>query len=59
MKVGDMIRDKEYPKDMGIIVAKAEDCAVNAYRVLSVDGHLEYYDKNYVEKGCEVVNESR
>ena len=59
MKVGDLIRDKEHPGDVGIIVAKAEDCAVNTYRILDLYGGLGYYDKSYVEKGCEVVSEGR
>ena len=59
MQVGDLIRDREFPEDMGIIVAKAEDCAVNAYRILALNGTLEYHDKSYVEKGCEVVHASR
>jgi len=58
MKVGDLIRDKEYPEDMGIIVNKVKGVA-DVYRVLATNGNLEFHDKSYIEKDCEVISESR
>jgi len=59
MKVGDLIVDKEYNDAFGIIVYKDEHGDVNAYRVLVNNGTLDYLSKDYVEKECEVISESR
>ncbi len=59
MKVGDLIVDKECPDDIGIIVYKDEYGDVNAYRVLTLQGSLDYFSKQYIEEICEVASESR
>ena len=59
MKVGDLIVDKEYPEEIGIIVYKDEHGDVNAYRVLTPQGKLDYFGKRYIEEDCEIVSESR
>ena len=59
MKVGDLIRDREYPSAFGIILYKDEHGDVNAYRVLTNNGRLDYLSKDYVENDCEVISESR
>ena len=48
MKVGDLIADKEYIEDVGIIVYKDEHGDVNAYRVLTPQGKLGYFSKDYI-----------
>ena len=59
MKVGDLIRDKLYPKAFGIILYKDEYGDVNAYRVLANNGKLDYLSKDYIENDCELISESR
>ena len=57
MKVGDLIADKEYTEDIGIIVYKDEYGDVNAYRVLTHRGKMDYFSKDYIENDCEVISE--
>ena len=59
MKVGDLIVDKECSYAFGIIVYKDEYGDVNAYRVLASNGKLDYFSKDFVENGCEVISERR
>ena len=59
MKVGDLIVDKEYPDEPGTIVYKDEYGDVNAYRVLTPCGKLDYFSKEYIENDCEVISASR
>ena len=59
MKVGNLIVDKEHPNEGGMIVYKDEYGDVNAYRVLTLCGHLGYFSKEYIENDCEVISESR
>tara|TARA_R110000824_G_scaffold78224_1_gene197573 strand:+ start:391 stop:570 length:180 start_codon:yes stop_codon:yes gene_type:complete len=59
MKVGDLIRDKEFPEAIGIIIYKDQYGDVNAYGVLAAHGRFEYLSKDYIENGCEVLSESR
>lgn len=59
MKVGDLIVNKEYPDEVGMIVYKDEYGDVNAYRVLTLCGKLGYFSKEYIENDCEVISESR
>ena len=57
-KVGDLIRDKEYPEDMGIIVEVNPRSYTNRYRFIIprflVDQFLSLV---YVMDDCEVVHE--
>ncbi len=59
MKVGDLIVDKEYPGEAGTIIYKDEHGDVNAYRVLTPSGKVEYFSKEYIENDCEVISEGR
>ena len=58
--VGDLIRDKEWPEDMGIIV-EMNDCSyTNRYRVVSPRNLVaQWFSLDYVKDECEVVCESR
>ncbi len=56
MKVGDLIKDKEYP-EVGLIVA-TKDGALS-YGILCPSGKVEWFTKAYVEESCENVNASR
>ena len=56
MKVGDLIVDKEYPNEPGIIIDK-RDSDVESYRVLNDSGIVMWFDRKYIEKVCEVISE--
>ena len=49
--------DKEYPDEPGTIISKDEHGDVNAYRIFTPFGKLEYFSKEYIEKDCEVISE--
>ena len=59
MKVGDLVADKEYPNEAGLIVYKDEYGDVNAYGVITPFGKFQYFSKQYIENECEVVSEGR
>jgi hypothetical protein len=59
VKVGDLIRDKEFPEAIGIITYKDQYGDVNAYGVVADNGKFEYLSKDYIENGCEVLSEGR
>jgi hypothetical protein len=59
VKVGDLIRDIEYPGDLGLVVEIIDRRKKEPYNVLCVDGVARWLPKKYIEKECEVVNESR
>ena len=63
MKIGDLIKEREYP-EVGLIVGKMEDDAMfrtltATYAVLTPIGTVEWFEKEYIENECEVVSESR
>jgi hypothetical protein len=60
MKVGDLIVDKEYPDEPGIILEKRDsEVGGKTYRVLNDRGDVEWFGKRYIENDCEVISESR
>jgi hypothetical protein len=59
-KVGDLIRDKEYKEDMGIIVEVNKRSYTNRYRIVSPRSlSVNWFSLDYVKDECEVVCESR
>ena len=56
MKVGDVIRDKEFPSDKGIVLKVKPDGS--CYVVAFFNGHASWLPKEYIHL-CEVINESR
>jgi hypothetical protein len=58
MKVGDLIQDNEYG-DIGLVLEINQARRQSPYRVLYVwfDGKktIQWFSKDYVEKGCEVL----
>ena len=58
MKVGDLIVDKEYPNEPGIIIDK-RDSDVCTYRVLNDSGIIMWFEREYIESHCKVISESR
>ena len=58
-KIGDLLRDKEFPEDMGVIVEIDHSSYTNYYKVVSTGGIVNWLPKDYIESECEVINESR
>jgi len=65
VQVGDLIRDYEFPEDMGIILAfdkvklRSKGTTVMRARVFCINnGHVHWLPKGYIEK-CEVLSASR
>tara|TARA_R110002110_G_scaffold404263_1_gene622450 strand:- start:310 stop:495 length:186 start_codon:yes stop_codon:yes gene_type:complete len=61
MKIGDLIRDKEYPEDIGMIIeiSEGEQEHVSGYRILDLYGRIAWFSKYYVERGCVPVKETK
>ena len=58
MKVGDLIVDKDYPDEPGIIL-DTRDSDVFTYRVLNDSGTIVWFEREYIESHCEVISEGR
>ncbi len=58
VKVGDLIVDKEYPDEFGIIIDK-RNSDVGTYRVLNDTGQIMWFEREYIEHDCEVISEAR
>ena len=58
MKVGDLISDKEFPDEVGLIVDVKDRRTKEPYRVLCPTGETIWFGKKYIESECEVVSES-
>ena len=57
-KVGDLIRDKEYPADMGVIVEINTRSYTNHYRVISPRSLSDnWFSIDYIKDECEVIYE--
>jgi hypothetical protein len=56
MKVGDLIKETEYP-EMGLIVRIKGSKWKLPYGVLTPYGKVEWFSREYIEKTCEVINE--
>ena len=64
MKVGDLIREPVYPEDIGLIIDIRESTRgfsllTATYVVLNQRGEVHWFDAEYIENDCEVINESR
>ena len=58
IKIGDLIVDKEYQDEPGIILDK-RDSDVCTYRILNNFGTVSWFAREYIENDCEVISESR
>jgi len=61
MKVGDLIREKQYPTDQyGIIVEIGDLRTKEPYKVYCPGhGKVVAFKKKYIQEDCEVISESR
>ena len=60
MKVGDLIRERDYSSDCpGMIVCIGDRRKREPYMVLCSDGVCRSFPKRYIETECEVVSENR
>ena len=57
MKVGDLIVDKEYPKEPGLILNK-RNSDVCTYRVLNDSGTIMWFEREYIENNCEIISKT-
>ena len=57
MKVGDLIRDLEWG-EIGLVISITYSRR-RPYNVLCADGVMRWLPKKYIEKECEVVDETR
>jgi hypothetical protein len=64
VKVGDLIRERAYPEDIGLVVEirKADpkknfNRLTNTYVILNQVGETHWFAADYVEEDCEVVSE--
>ena len=57
MKVGDLVRDKEFP-EVGLILEK-RDKSHMTYKVLDPFGTITWFTRDYIENDCELISESR
>ena len=58
MKVGDLIKETEYP-EVGLIVKIDNRRKQMPYHVLCPNGKIQAFSKHYVEEMCEVINEKK
>jgi len=58
MKVGDLIREAEYP-EVGLLATIKYLPRATLYGILCPNGRIEWFTKAYVEESCEIINESR
>ena len=60
MKVGDLIREIEYPDDsFGLIVKIKDRRGRTPYGVLCPNQRIQWFAKAYIEEECEVISASR
>jgi len=61
MKVGDLVREKQFPEDVcGIIVEVGDLRKKKPYKVFCpVWGEILDFEKKYIQEQCEVISESR
>ncbi len=61
MRVGDLIREKQFPEDAcGIIVEVGDLRKKEPYKVFCpVWGETLDFEKKYIQEQCEVISESR
>ena len=55
MKVGDLIRDKEYTEDIGIVIKINRRNYKNYCKVFSVCGNLCWLSRDYIEDNTELI----
>tara|TARA_B100001123_G_C14995623_1_gene901445 strand:- start:417 stop:602 length:186 start_codon:yes stop_codon:yes gene_type:complete len=58
-QVGDLIYDKKFPNDLGLLVKIGDLRTREPYSVLCPKGKIVAFGRKYIENDCEVVNASR
>jgi hypothetical protein len=58
MKVGDLIKEKEYP-EVGLLLKIKDKRSCEPYGILCPNGKVEWFTKAYLEEKCEVISASR
>ena len=58
-KIGDLVRDKQFPDDFGIVIEIHESSYNNHYRIISNRGYVQWLPRDYIEGECEVIGANR
>jgi len=58
VKVGDLIKEKEYP-EVGFLLKIKDDMCKTPYGILCPNGKVEWFTQAYIDEKCEVLSESR
>ena len=58
MKIGDLIKDKEFPDELGLVVDVRDRRTKTPYLILCPNGSADWFSKEYIEFQCEVASES-
>ena len=58
-KVGDLLCDKEFPNELGLLLKIGDLRTREPYLVLDPHGKIVSFPRKYIENGCEVVSASR
>lgn len=57
--IGDLIRDKQFPEDMGIVIDINDKSYTNYYKVVSTNGMTQWLPIDYIQYECEVISGNR
>jgi len=57
VKVGDLIKESEFP-EVGLIVTIKDRTCRTPYGVLCPDKQVQWFTKAYIEEKCEVISAS-
>ena len=58
-QVGDLLCDKEFPNELGLLVKIGDLRTREPYRLLCPKGKIRSFGRKYIENDCEVVSASR
>ena len=58
-QVGDLLCDKEFPNELGLLLKIGDLRTREPYLVLDPGGRIVSFPRKYIENGCEVVSASR
>ncbi len=59
MQIGDLVVDKEFPEETGLLLKIKDDTCKTPYGILCPNGKVGWFTQTYVDEKCEVISESR
>tara|TARA_R110000824_G_scaffold67377_8_gene174610 strand:+ start:45089 stop:45262 length:174 start_codon:yes stop_codon:yes gene_type:complete len=57
MKVGDLIKEPDYP-EVGLLLQIKDDTCKTPYGILCPNGKVEWFTRAYLKEKCEVFSEA-